>query len=71
MKITVFQSDKGDSLLLTGDDGRVLLADGGMRGSYADHVAPTLGEMADEEKNGISHRARALQKLGEWLSESH
>jgi beta-lactamase superfamily II metal-dependent hydrolase len=47
MRITVFQSDKGDSLLLTGDDGRVLLADGGMRDSYTRHVAPTLGKMAE------------------------
>ena len=30
----------------------------------------TFGEMTDEEKNAISHRARAFQKLGEWLSGS-
>jgi XTP/dITP diphosphohydrolase len=28
----------------------------------------TFGEMNDEEKNAISHRARAFRKLGEWFS---
>jgi XTP/dITP diphosphohydrolase len=27
----------------------------------------TFGEMTDEEKNDISHRARAFRALGEWL----
>jgi len=27
----------------------------------------TLGEMTAEEKNALSHRARAFRKLGEWL----
>lgn len=31
----------------------------------------TFAEMIEEEKNAISHRARAFRKLGEWLSESH
>jgi XTP/dITP diphosphohydrolase len=31
----------------------------------------TFGEMTDDEKNAISHRARAFRKLGEWLSASH
>lgn len=29
----------------------------------------TFGEMTDEEKNTISHRARAFRKLGSWLSQ--
>ncbi|MEM9797639.1 MAG: RdgB/HAM1 family non-canonical purine NTP pyrophosphatase [Pseudomonadota bacterium] len=29
----------------------------------------TFGEMAPEEKNGISHRARALEKFVAWLKE--
>jgi beta-lactamase superfamily II metal-dependent hydrolase len=45
VKLTVFQSDKGDCLLLTTADGRRLLADGGMRASYAEHVAPALGAL--------------------------
>ena len=28
----------------------------------------TFGEMTDEEKNAISHRARAFRSLGAWLS---
>src|SRR5215210_1929433 len=47
MKLTVFQSDKGDCLLLTGDDGRRMLVDGGMRPAYSEHVAPALGQLRD------------------------
>lgn len=50
MKLTVFQSDKGDCLLLTGADGKTILADGGMRSSFSDHVAPTLGRLARAKK---------------------
>ena len=45
MKLTVFQSDKGDCLLLTGSDGRTMLVDGGMRSSYKKYVRPALSEM--------------------------
>jgi beta-lactamase superfamily II metal-dependent hydrolase len=45
MKLIVFQSDKGDCLLLTGADGRHMLIDGGMRESYSTHVAPTLEQL--------------------------
>lgn len=45
MKLTVFQSGKGDCLLLAGADGRRVLVDGGMSGSYSAHVAPALGEL--------------------------
>lgn len=45
MKLRVFQSDKGDCLLLRGADDRLMLVDGGMRGSYNEHVAPALGEL--------------------------
>ena len=31
----------------------------------------TFGEMTDEEKNAISHRARAFRVLGEWLASAH
>lgn len=44
MKLTVFQSDKGDCLLLQGKDTNVLV-DGGMRRSYTEHVAPTLANV--------------------------
>jgi beta-lactamase superfamily II metal-dependent hydrolase len=48
MKLTVFQSEKGDCLLLTGEDGKRVLVDGGMRTSYSEHVAPALGKLRDE-----------------------
>jgi hypothetical protein len=44
MKIRVFQSDKGDCLLLTSGKHRVLV-DGGMAASYTKHVAPTLAKL--------------------------
>ena len=50
MKLTVFQSDKGDCLLLTSADGHHMLVDGGMRASYRAHVAPALGALRDQEQ---------------------
>jgi beta-lactamase superfamily II metal-dependent hydrolase len=46
MELRVFQSDKGDCLLLTGENeqGRVLI-DGGMPNSYSEHVAPALDKL--------------------------
>jgi metallo-beta-lactamase superfamily protein len=46
VKLTVFQSDKGDCLLLTSRDGKRMLVDGGMADSYRAHVAPALGRLA-------------------------
>jgi beta-lactamase superfamily II metal-dependent hydrolase len=45
VKLTVFQSDMGDCLLLTGAGGERVLVDGGMRTSYRKHVAPALGAL--------------------------
>lgn len=45
MRLTVFQSDKGDCLLLEGNAGGRMLVDGGMRASYTEHVAPALGKL--------------------------
>jgi ribonuclease BN (tRNA processing enzyme) len=50
MKLTVFQSDKGDCLLLTGADGRKMLVDGGMSRAYSEHVAPTLGQLRQDKQ---------------------
>lgn len=50
MKLTVFQSDKGDCLLLEGDAGGRILADGGMRDSYTEHVAPALGKLQKKKE---------------------
>jgi beta-lactamase superfamily II metal-dependent hydrolase len=46
VKLTVFQSDKGDCLLLTGAGGERVLVDGGMSASYSTHVAPAMGALA-------------------------
>ena len=45
MRIRVFQSDKGDCLLLRTNDRKNILVDGGMRKSYEAHVRPFLGRM--------------------------
>lgn len=50
MKLTVFQSDKGDCLMLT-TGGKHMLIDGGMRKSYTRHVASTMNKLRrDREK---------------------
>ena len=45
MKLEVFQSDKGDCLLITSSDSKRVLVDGGMSSSYNEHVAPALGKL--------------------------
>ena len=45
MKLRVFQSDKGDCLLITSKDGKRILADGGMSSSYSKHVTPTMKQL--------------------------
>ncbi|HVG34289.1 MAG TPA: hypothetical protein VM911_14560 [Pyrinomonadaceae bacterium] len=53
MKLTVFQSDKGDCVLVStnGSDGPFnMLVDGGMSDSYTQHVSPTLNEMQKNEE---------------------
>lgn len=51
MKIRVFQSDKGDCLLLTSDAGtHRILVDGGMASSYSEHVAPALEKLTKAKK---------------------
>ena len=50
MTITVFQSDKGDCLLVTGKDGRRVLVDGGMAPAYAEHVAPAMAKIVENEE---------------------
>lgn len=50
MKIRIFQSDKGDCLLLRTQAKGNILIDGGMSRSYKDHVRPFLGRMRDREE---------------------
>ena len=46
MKLTIFQSDKGDCLLLEGKSGQLMLCDGGMRRSMSDACARGAGQAA-------------------------
>jgi len=55
MKLTAFQSEKGDCLLLTSNDKACrILIDGGMRAAYKTFVAPALGAL------GTNHEALDL-----------
>jgi hypothetical protein len=52
MNLKVFQSDKGDCLLLEAGDGKHrMLVDGGMRRAYTEHVAPAMGELRKAKKS--------------------
>ena len=50
MKVRVFQSGKGDCLLLSSKAGHRVLVDGGMPDAYAIHVAPALADLAADGK---------------------
>jgi beta-lactamase superfamily II metal-dependent hydrolase len=45
VKITVYPSNKGDCLLVSGAGGGQMLVDGGMTGSYRDYVASALADL--------------------------
>jgi len=51
MKLNIFQSDKGDCILLESEDGKRILCDGGMSRSMSKHVAPALGKLRKAKKN--------------------
>jgi hypothetical protein len=48
MKLTIFQSDKGDCLLLEGKNGELVLCDGGMGPSMRGHVRARLSKLRDD-----------------------
>lgn len=51
MKLTAFQSDKGDCLLLETASGKNrMLVDGGMRRAYGAHAAPAMGALRRAKK---------------------
>ena len=50
MRLQVFQASKGDCLLVTSEDGKRVLVDGGMADSYRDHVAPALGKLREQRQ---------------------
>jgi beta-lactamase superfamily II metal-dependent hydrolase len=83
MKLEVFQSDKGDCLLLEGADGKRILIDGGMPSSYREHVAPALAKLAAAgqeidvcyvshiDDDHIAGILRMLDDLAEWVVFDH
>ena len=50
MKLRIYQSDKGDCLLVSGNAGGHILVDGGMRKAFQDHVRADLGKMAVKQE---------------------
>ena len=59
MKLTAFQADKGDCLLLETANGKNrMLVDGGMKRAYSAHVAPALGALrrAKKKLNSCTYR---------------
>lgn len=48
MKFRIFQSDKGDCLLIKSSDGKRVLVDGGISSSYTEFVAPTLNKLQQD-----------------------
>ncbi|HEX6088484.1 MAG TPA: hypothetical protein VF266_28395 [Thermoanaerobaculia bacterium] len=58
MKLTIFQSEKGDCLLLSSGSGAAathVLVDGGMRRSYRDHVARAVSRLPHLDLVYVSH----------------
>jgi beta-lactamase superfamily II metal-dependent hydrolase len=58
MKLTIFQSNKGDCLLLSSGTGAAethVLVDGGMRASYRQHVAKTIAKLPQLDLVYVSH----------------
>ena len=70
----VYYSDKGDILTATGEvSGEITLKREGTNGFgydpvfYSYELKKTMGEATAEEKNSVSHRKRALEKIIELI----
>jgi hypothetical protein len=50
MKLTIFESDMGDCLLLEAESGELMLVDGGMKSSLQAHVRAELGKLRDANR---------------------
>lgn len=55
MKLTVFQSQDGDCLMVESSDGKRMLVDGGREASYHAHVAPALEKLPKLDLVYVSH----------------
>jgi hypothetical protein len=83
MKLKIFQSDKGDCLLLEGRSGELVLCDGGMGPSMRNHVRGELALLRDENRelafvyishvdnDHISGVLQLLQDEVEWRVYEH
>lgn len=84
MKLTVFQSDKGDCLLLeSADKKHAMLIDGGVSRAYSEHVAPALASLraagrtidivyvSHIDDDHISGVLRLLDDEAEWRVHEH
>ena len=83
MQLDIFQSNKGDCLLLSGSNGGRVLCDGGMKSSMIRHLRPRLGQLhaAGEEldavyvshidQDHISGVLQLLEDLLEWRVFEH
>ncbi|MEZ5326971.1 MAG: MBL fold metallo-hydrolase [Verrucomicrobiales bacterium] len=83
MELEIFQSDKGDCLLLSGKDGGRVLCDGGMKNAMMRHLRPRLGQLAEDgeridavyvshiDQDHISGVLRLLEDVLEWKIYDH
>ena len=82
MKLTIFQSDKGDCLLLEGESGELVLCDGGMGSSMRNHVRSELAKLRGDralefvyvshiDSDHISGVLQLLQDEVEWRVFEH
>lgn len=51
MRLRIYQSDKGDCLLISGTGGGNILVDGGMKPAFQQHVRDDLGKLAKSKKS--------------------
>ena len=66
MKLSIFQSDKGDCLLLEGAGGGRMLCDGGMAASMRKHVRAELAKLRRPEREDRL-RLRLAYRPGSYL----
>ena len=83
MELEIFQSDKGDCILLSGENGGRVLCDGGMRKTMERHLRKRMGMLTDAgaqinavyishiDQDHISGVLRLLEDALEWKIFEH